>query len=192
VRVGENLIAFLHTGQIMLNSPTQAGFNRVAAALLRWGANVDLKSVEAAYFQTRVIPPAQYQALIRLLGTFAGHLAACGSELLLQRRGSEPVVVAKARAFIETHYVEDLMRAQVARAVNSSATYFSKSFKRATGMGFIDYLGRVRVEQAKNLLENPNLRIANIAFETGFQSVSQFNRTFKRITGQSPKAFRGR
>ncbi len=192
VRVGEKLIAFLHTGQVMVQPPTRHGFNRVAATLLKWGARADLKSVEDAYFHTRVIRPAQYQALIRMLTIFAGHLAACASDLLLQRRQNEPVIMAKARAFIETHYVEGLRRARMAQAVNSSATYFSKSFRQATGMSFIEYLGRVRVEHAKNLLHNPALRISTIAFEVGFQSVSQFNRTFRKVTGQSPKAFRGR
>jgi AraC-like DNA-binding protein len=57
-------------------------------------------------------------------------------------------------------------------------------------MTFIDYLGRVRVEKAKNLLRNPNLRISAIALEVGFQSVSQFNRTFKKVTGRPPKQLR--
>jgi AraC-like DNA-binding protein len=78
----------------------------------------------------------------------------------------------------------------VARAVNASATYLSKRFKEATGMTFIDYLGRIRVEKAKNLLRNPNLRVSSIALEVGFQSVSQFNRTFKKVTGRSPKQLR--
>ena len=81
---------------------------------------------------------------------------------------------------------------QVAQAANASATYFSKRFKKATGMTFIDYLGRVRVEKAKNLLQNPNLRVSAIALEVGFQSVSQFNRTFKKVTGRSPKQLRPR
>jgi AraC-like DNA-binding protein len=192
VRVGDNLIAFLHTGQVMLHPPTRTGFNRVAAALLKWGTQVDLKSAEDAYFQTRVIRPAQYRCLIRLLCIFAGHLGTCGSELLLRKPTQEPAVVAKARAFINAHYVEGLTQARVARAVNSSASYFSKCFKDATGMSFVDYIGRVRVEQAKNLLQNPGNRISTIAFEVGFQSVSQFNRTFKKITGRSPKRFRTR
>src|SRR5205814_2014144 len=67
VRVGENLIAFLHTGQVFLHRPTHSEFNRVAATLLKWGAEVDLKLAEEAYFQTRVLAPAQYESLVRLL-----------------------------------------------------------------------------------------------------------------------------
>lgn len=59
-------------------------------------------------------------------------------------------------------------------------------------MTFIEYLGRVRIEKAKNLLQNPNLCVSAIALEVGFRSVSQFNRTFKKVTGRSPKQLRPR
>ncbi len=59
-------------------------------------------------------------------------------------------------------------------------------------MTFIDYPGSVRVEKAKNLLQHPNQRVSAIALEVGFQSVSQFNRTFKKVTGRSPKQLRSR
>ena len=57
-------------------------------------------------------------------------------------------------------------------------------------MTFVDYLSRVRVEKAKNLLQNPGLRVSEIAYDVGFESLSQFNRAFKRITGLTPSYFR--
>jgi len=51
-------------------------------------------------------------------------------------------------------------------------------------------VARTRIEKARNLLQNPNLRISEVAFEVGFQSLSQFNRAFKRIVGKSPCHFR--
>jgi AraC-like DNA-binding protein len=63
-------------------------------------------------------------------------------------------------------------------------------FKKATGLNFTEYLSRVRIEKAKNLLLNPNLRISEIAFEVGFQSLTHFNRVFKKIVGQSPTDYR--
>ena len=59
-----------------------------------------------------------------------------------------------------------------------------------TGLNFTDYLSRVRIEKAKNLLLNPNLRVSEIAFEVGFQSLTHFNRVFKKILGQSPTDYR--
>jgi AraC-like DNA-binding protein len=192
VRLGENLIAFLHTGQVLVHPPTRGVFHRVAARLLQWGAAGDLRSLEETYFQTQVLKPAQYESLVRLLTIFAGHLATSAGELLVQTNETEPAAVVKARRFVAAHHAEGLSLERVARAVNASATYFSKRFKEVTGMTFIDYLGRVRVEKAKHLLQNPNLRVSTIALEAGFQSVSQFNRTFKKVTGQSPKQLRGR
>jgi AraC-like DNA-binding protein/ligand-binding sensor protein len=192
VRFGDNLIAFLHTGQVLLQQPTRRQFNRIAATLLKWGIEVDMQSAEEAFFQTRVLRPGQYESLIRLLTIFAGHLAASGDELRLRANETEPAAILKARRFLDAHHAERLSLSQVARAVNASATYFSRRFKEATGMTFIEYLGRVRVEKAKNLLQNPNLRVSAIALEVGFQSVSQFNRAFKKVTGRSPKQLRPR
>lgn len=192
VRLDENLIAFLHTGQVLLQQPTRRQFNRIAATLLKWGIEVDMQSAEEAFFQTQVLRPWQYESLIRLLTIFAGHLAASGNELLLRANEREPATVLKARWFLEAHHSEGFSLSQVARAVNASATYFSKRFKEATGMTFIEYLGRVRIEKAKNLLQNPNLCVSAIALEVGFRSVSQFNRMFKKVTGRSPKQLRPR
>jgi len=80
----------------------------------------------------------------------------------------------------------------VSRAVNTSTFYFCKLFKKATGLNFTEYLSQLRIEKAKNLLLNPNLRVSEIAYETGFQSLTHFNRVFKRIAGQSPTTYRKR
>ena len=190
VRVGENLIAFLQTGQILLQRPDKARFNRVAATLVKLGAEVDLKRLEEAYFNTRVLTPQQYESLVRLLAIFAEHLAACSQALVLHRDCKDSPAMTRARSYIEDHSADDLSLAAVARVVNMSATYFSEKFKEATGMNFVECVARTRVEKARNLLQNPNLRISEIAFEVGFRSLSQFNRAFKQIAGESPSEHR--
>ena len=62
--------------------------------------------------------------------------------------------------------------------------------EKATGLNFTDYVSRVRIEKAKNLLLNPHLRVSEIAYEVGFQSLTHFNRVFKKIIGQSPTNYR--
>lgn len=190
VRVGDKLIAFLQTGQILLHRPDEAHFNEIAETLLKWGAEVDLKKLEEAYFNTRVLTAKQYEALVHLLEIFAHHLAECGNALALQRSGDEPPAITRARTYIRDHSKEELSLATVAKIVNMSASYFSEKFKEATGINFVDFVGRTRIEKARNLLENPNLRISEIAYEVGFQSLSQFNRAFRRVTGQAPSQYR--
>ncbi len=103
---------------------------------------------------------------------------------------AEPVEIWKARNFIDEHSDEELSLTKVASAVNSSANHLSEKFKQVTGVNFVDYIARIRFEKARELLLKSNLRISEIAFTVGFQSLSQFNRVFKKLSGKSPTQFR--
>lgn len=190
VRVGEDLVAFLQTGQVFLEKPDKRRFATAAKQILKYGAEFDLKKLEEAWFQSRVLDRRQYDSILRLLSIFAQHLSTLGQELAVQAEHGEAPPIARARALINARFGEDLGLDEVAKAVNMSAFYFCKTFKKATGMTFTNYLARVRVEKVKNLLLNPHKRVSEAAFEAGFQSLSQFNRVFRRIAGQSPKTYR--
>jgi AraC-like DNA-binding protein len=192
VRVGENLIAFLQTGQVLLHEPSGADFTRATRALLRFGTEVDLKRLEEAYFQTRVVTPRQYDSILRLLAIFAQHLAALSNQLMVEGAAQELPAIARARAFIAEKHGEAITLGGVARAVNMSAFYFCKMFHKSTGMTFTEYLARVRIERVRHLLMNPHCRVSEAAYEAGFQSLSQFNRVFRRVAGESPSAYRER
>jgi YesN/AraC family two-component response regulator len=99
-------------------------------------------------------------------------------------------MITKARRYIEEHHSEELSLSQVAQAVHTSVFYFCKLFRKVTGVTFTEFVSRTRVEKAKNLLLNPNLRVSEIAFEVGFQSLTHFNRVFKKIVGESPTEYR--
>lgn len=191
VRMGEEVIGFLQTGQVFCRKPTAAQFSKVTKRLQEWGIPVDAQ-IEAAYFQTKVMTPAQYESMVDLLTIFAQHLSLVANQVLVQRENAEPPMISRAKNFIRENQAEDLSLGQVAKAVNASTFYFCKMFKKATGLNFTEYLSRVRVEKAKNLLLNPNLRISEIAYEVGFQSLTHFNRVFKKVAGQSPTDYRQR
>lgn len=190
VRVGENLIAFLQTGQVLMEKPEAAVFQNATKQLLQFGSEVDVKRLEEAYFQTRVVSKKQYESVVRLLTIFAQHLAALSNQLMVEGESSGMPGIAKARALIAERYAEELSLTELARAVNMSAFYFCKSFKKVTGMTFTDYLARVRIEKVKNALMDPNCRVSEAAYAAGFQSLSQFNRVFRRVAGESPSAYR--
>ena len=103
---------------------------------------------------------------------------------------AEPVEIWKARKFIEEHSGEELSLSKLAKAVNTSANHLSEKFKQVTRVKFVDYIAQIRFEKARDLLQNSNLRISEIAFAVGFQSLSQFNRVFKKLTRKSPTQFR--
>jgi len=112
------------------------------------------------------------------------------NQIVVRDQNAEPPVITRAKQFIIEHQTEELSLEQVAAAVHTSKFYFCKMFKKATGINFTDYLSRLRTERAKNLLLNPNLRVSEIAYEVGFQSLTHFNRVFKRIAGRSPTNYR--
>ena len=113
-----------------------------------------------------------------------------GGDRAVRNANAEPPAITRAKQFIKEHQADEISLGDVAKAVNTSTFYFCKMFKKATGLNFTDYLSRVRVEKARNLLLNPNLRISEIAFAAGFQSLSHFNRVFRRIAGESPTRYR--
>ena len=192
VRVGENLVAFLQTGQILLHQPNEREFTQLTRKLINFGVVTDLKRLEEAYFHTRVLEKKQYEAVLRLLTIFAQHLASLSNQLMVSAQQVETPMVSRAKVFITAHQDEDLTLREVAGAVNTSAFYFCKMFKQATGLTFTDYLARLRVEKVKNLLLNPHKRISEAAYAAGFQSLSQFNRVFRKITGEAPTVWRAK
>jgi YesN/AraC family two-component response regulator len=159
---------------------------------VQWGTKVDLAELKAAYFRTRVIARHQYDSVVRLLGVFAQHLSALSNQVMTQEATAENPVITRARTYIAEHQGENLSLRTVAAAMHVSAFHFCKIFKRSTSLTFTDYLARIRVETVKQQMLNPHLRVSEIAYATGFQSLSQFNRVFHRIVGEAPTKFRER
>ena len=190
--MGDQLIGFLATGQVFTRKPTEALFARTCKLLAEWGVETDPQAVRQAFFDTRVMSARQHESVVKLLSIFAEHLSMVSNQIVLREQNTEAPVISRAKQFINEHQTEELSLEQVASAVHTSKFYFCKIFKKSTGINFTDYLSRVRTERAKNLLLNPNLRVSEIAYEDGFQSLTHFNRVFKRILGRSPTEYRER
>jgi transcriptional regulator GlxA family with amidase domain len=106
------------------------------------------------------------------------------------RERAEPVEIWKARKFINEHSDDELSLTKVAKFSNISGNHLSEKFKEVAGINFVDYVARIRVGKARHLLQTSNLRISEIAFAVGFQSLSQFNRVFKKLAGKSRTEYR--
>jgi AraC-like DNA-binding protein len=192
IKLGEHAIGFLLTGQIALNSPSPDRFEAIFRQLGGPGGTIDRKRLEDAYYQSRVFSPQQYAGATRLLEIFGQQLSAFANRMMLQDAQDEHPMVRRARAYIDCHHADRISLQDIARATHVSTFYFCKIFKKTTGLTFTQYLGRIRVEKAKQLLLNPHLRVGEIAFTVGFQSLTAFNRIFREITGETPSRFRGR
>lgn len=190
IRLGEHVVAYLQTGQVLFAAPTEAQFESALKQLLLLEPALDGDELRRAFFQTRVLSRDHYDAMLRLLTSFAQHLSLVANELMIAGATAEPVQIGRARAFIAEHLADELSLEQVARVAGTSAFYFCKLFKASTGLTFTDYVARARVEHTKRLLRDAQVRISEAAFAVGFQSLSQFNRVFRRVTGESPTHYR--
>lgn len=99
-------------------------------------------------------------------------------------------IVKNALAYIEKNYKERLKLADVADNVYVSQWHLSKLLNKYTNQNFSEILNNVRMEQAKKLLENPSLRIGDIAEEVGFLDMAHFSRVFKKQVGVSANEYR--
>jgi two-component system response regulator YesN len=106
-----------------------------------------------------------------------------------QKKYSENAV-SKAVRYMEEHYSEQLPLQQVASQVHFNATYFSHLFKKETGRSFVDYIIELRMEKAKQLLSNTDMKITEVSGAIGYDLPNYFAKLFKQSTGLSPKEYR--
>lgn len=188
--VGGEHLATLMGGQVFQQKPRRRQFDRLLRQLHDWGMRNRAKELERAYFKTPVVSQKKIKGAMRLLSILATQLAEFASRNLLAARYSEPLSVIETRDFAHAHASERLTLRQIAEHAHVSERYLCKIFKRSTGLTMTEFLARVRVENAKKLLGDLRLRITDVAESAGFNSISQFNRVFRRFTGNSPTAYR--
>jgi len=190
LHVGEQLIGYLRTGEISTHDPTEREFQKLRRRLQKLGVTMEEAALRQAYFGTPRMPALQYRAMVQMLRVFADHLGIVANQIAVQQQHADPPGITRARHHIESHYTDDLTLGEVAEAAHMSRFYFCKYFKKATGLNFNEYLSRVRVEKARERLLHADARVSEVAFEVGFQSLTQFNRMFKKLTGETPSHYR--
>ena len=147
-----------------------------------------LKNIRAEYESPDDMSDINARALIQSLMVFL---------IRLKRLQKSPVgfdpddsLMQEAARYIRANYAAPLTLDGIAAHVNTSPTYFSKKFKRATGFGCREYLVNVRLQEATKMLLQTNLSITDIALECGFNSSNYFGDVFRRVNGVSPAVYR--
>jgi len=192
VVVGGKHAATLLGGQVFREKPTRRRFDRVARLLRKCGMRIRLDKIRKSYFGTPVLSEKQLQGAVQLLTILAAQIAESANRYLLAARRPEPTSVTQAKAFVRAHASEKVTLPQTTSHVHVSRHHFCKVFKQATGITFTEFVAHVRVEKAKALLGDRQLRITDVASRAGFNSISQFNRVFRRYTGDAPTAYRAK
>jgi len=107
-----------------------------------------------------------------------------------EREQSRSHVLQRALLYIDQKYKEDISMEQSAEYVNLSPHYFSKLFKQHAGETFIDYLTRLRINEAKLLIVEERFSLKEICYEVGYKDPNYFSRVFKKATGMTPSEYR--
>lgn len=184
-------IGFLKTGQIFYQTPSTKNFSKLAQQFKLLGLeNAQIDRLQESYLETKTIEPQRYAHMVTLLDIFSEQISRQAEDLAIGIEGSIPAPIIKALDYIQKNLGEALNIQETARQAGLSEAHFSRLFKNAIGLTFTDYLTRTRINWARQELLKPAHRISDIAFHIGFQSVSQFNRAFVKLTGQSPSAYR--
>lgn len=114
------------------------------------------------------------------------------AQTLSTHQAPENKTMGEIIKYIEHHYQSDLSLQDIAGHFYVSREYISRKFKQELGDNFSDYLGKYRIDKAKLLMLNPNLKISQIAEMVGIHDVKYFSKVFKKIEGVSPKDYRSK
>lgn len=136
-------------------------------------------------------PRGQVEAWRHLLKMAAERFAAVLAASHIHDREPLPQPILKTCRWIQAHALtQEVPLGEAARQCGLSPSHLSRLFHRSTGMTYQEYVTRYRLERACHLLGTTDRSVTDIAFESGFQSISQFHRSFKAIYGEKPLEFR--
>ena len=191
VRLGHETLGYLRTGQVLTEPAAAEKFEQFEGMLREGGwTDEEVGELRKAYFASPVIDRERYACKTTLLSAFSLQLSGLMNRILVESRVDEPEIVVKGKEYILGNLQDKVTLEDVAHHVNVSSFYFSKLFRRVTGMTFTEYVNRQRVEWAMRELQHTSRRVTEVAYGVGYQSLSQFNRNFLKFVGLSPTEFR--
>lgn len=190
LRLGGETLGYLITGGYLIEPVDNSAKNRLRHLLGRMG--IDDMDLALAEFEeaTQSVNQAKHEALQRWLQMAAYSLI---RSLELRDGATErplPAFIMKICAIIQKQFQEPPSMSDAASICNLSEGYFCRAFHEHTGLRYVEYIQAVRVEHFCHTIQESETSITDAAFEVGFNSLSQFNRVFRKMKGTSPRQWR--
>ena len=189
VFVGGQHVGNLLAGPFSQQRLDKETLRRLARRLRQWGLEKHAAALRASWRYSPLLTDEHGQSVATLLELFAQYLSERGNQVLTHEPERSSPLLRKIEAYLAEKN-GSVSTKELAWRVHLSPCYFSKLFKKQTGLTFTEYRRRARVEKAKRLLLDPQRRVSEVAFEAGFESIPYFNRVFRRSLGCSPSEYR--
>lgn len=196
--------------------PDMSGLKLIPDAKTRWPSAPILmltlqSSVELAVWALRsrvfdlAVKPATHMEIERMLERVAAAISARHSQMERKPQGVSAQLPAETRyrsqapaasrlqaalAHVAKHFLRPIPESEVATLCNMSPSRFCREFKATFEVTFGEYLANYRMKQAKRLLANPTMPVADVAVSVGFSDPSYFTRVFRKQEGVSPSEYR--
>jgi AraC-like DNA-binding protein len=182
-------IATISSGQVLSAPPSEEGFRRLLTHLPM--PEAPKAALRRAYFKSPYMDREKIHCVMRLLELFARQLCESIQRIdELEARLDNPEIRC-AKEFVEINHSDPSTGLSgAAAAAGLSAAHFSHVFKQRTGKSFVRFLQETRIKSALKLMRGTEKSITQICFECGFNSLTNFNRVFRKITGRGPREFR--
>jgi len=191
LRISGISAGFFVFGGVLAKLAEPPARRRVYHLLRKAGVQVDEDELDRLLEASPVMPREVVDAYQRIAHLGAKQIALKVTDQLANPEAQMPEAVLKACGFIRGRaLMEDVSLASVARHSGVSQGHLSRLFHHATGLTFREYVAQVRIEHAKALLLQSAKGVTEIAYESGFQSLSQFHRVFRKVFGTTPGMMR--
>lgn len=184
----ETHVATLITGRLLAEAHSEKKFSDFYRRFSHH--SFDESELRKAYTATSFASEEKVQALAGLLQFFSTHVHEVRLTLKSLSGVKTRLEIAQAQSYVRDHLGETIYLSEVCREIGLSPSHFSTIFRKETGLKFFDYVNRLRVAEAKKLLERTSASILEVALTCGFETLSHFNRVYRKLENQSPAELR--
>ena len=185
IRMGNIVIGYLLFGHVFSYPSFEEGWNAIQNLCKNY--DVSLSELKAICEKQPIIPEEYISSASHIMKAVASFL--CMERMVSLHQQELPVQIDE---YIQAHYTEKIDAISIAKHFGIGKTKIYEIAKQNYGIGIAEYIRKLRIEKAKELLiESPELSLAEVAYECGFDDYNYFITVFKRVVGVPPKRFKG-